>query len=414
MAYATSLGRSTDQGMDTYPHVLITSPDEWDHSQVPDQPFGDPMFDAHGDFNKHIIANLNTLLDAPPGDCGSCTEISSVFTANLHQSSSQEPDWNTQRPFLAWTSPSSIKDTFNVTTRHGTAPNTQEYIKRHFKSRNPVFSICSEAVATDIIFSDTPAVDDGPTMSQFFCGHDIFVCDAYGIKSTKQFINTLSDNIRKWGAMDTLISDGGKYDISKGVTDLLHSLFIQDYQSESYHQDQNKTETCFGPAKRYTNTVMNTSGYLACCWLLCLQYIFVVLHHLASPTLQGICPVQALQETTPDISFMPHTSFYEPVYYRIEFSEPDFHLPLSSNEKKGYWVGFAANQGDSLTWRTLTEDTQKIIICYGIQSALRTTTNQCLASPSGEGTTLPFPIPYPQQSQNSLPLDPFDESTANF
>ena len=227
LTYATSLGRPTDQDMDTYPHVFSTSHDEWDTSvldhdpphldgldpsQVPDQPFGDPMFDAYGDFNEPIIANLNTLLDAPPGDCGSYTEISSVFTANLHQSSPQEPDWNTQRPFLAWTSPSSIKDTFNVTTRHGTAPHTQDYIKKHFKSRNPVFSIsrCSEAVATDTILSDTPAVDDGPTMAQFFCGHDTLVCDAYGIKSTKQFINTLSDNIRKQGAMDTLISDGGK------------------------------------------------------------------------------------------------------------------------------------------------------------------------------------------------------------
>ena len=416
LAYATSIGRSTDQDMDTYPHVLITSPDEWDPSQVPDQLFGVPMFDACGDFNKPIIANLNNLLDAPPGDCESCPEISSVFTANLHQSSPQEPDWNTQRLLLAWTSPSSIKDTFNVTTRHGTAPNTQDYIKNHFKPRNPVSSIprCSEDLATDTIFSDTPAVDDGSTMAQFFCGHDTLVCDAYGIKSTKQFINTLSDNIRKWGAMDTLISDGGNYDISKGVTDLLHSLFIQDYQSESYQQDQTKTETCFGPAKRCTNTVMNTSGYLACCWLLCLQYIFVVLHHLASPTLQGIYPGQALQGTTPDISFMLHSSFYESVYYRIDSSEPDFNFPSSSNDNKGYWAGFAANQGDSLTWRTLTEDTQRIIICSGIQSALSTTTNQCLASPSGEGTTLPFSIPYPQHSKNSLPLDPFDESTANF
>ena len=212
LAYATSLGKPTDQDMDTYPHVLITSPDEWDHSQVPDQPFGDPMFDTQGDSNHPIIANLHNLLDAPPGDCESYTEISSVFTANLHQSSPQEPHWNTQRPFLAWTSPSSIKDTFNVTTRHGTAPNTQDYIKKHFKSRNSVFSIprCSEAVATDTIFSDTPAVDDDATMAQFFCGRDTLVCDAYGIKSTKQFINTLSDNIRKRGAMETLISDGGK------------------------------------------------------------------------------------------------------------------------------------------------------------------------------------------------------------
>ena len=110
LAYATSLGRPTEQDMDTYPHVFITSPDKWDHSQVPDQRFGDPMFDAYGDFNQPIIANLNTLLDAPPEDCGSYTEISSVCTANLHQSSPQEPDWNTQHPFLAWTSPSSIKD----------------------------------------------------------------------------------------------------------------------------------------------------------------------------------------------------------------------------------------------------------------------------------------------------------------
>ena len=146
LAYATSLGRPTDQDMDTYPHVFFTSPDQWDPSvldhdpphldgldpsQVPDQPFGDTMFHTYGDFNERIIANLNILLDAPPEDYGSYTDISSVFTANLHQSSPQEPDWNALCPFFAWTSPSSIKDTFNVTTRHGTAPHTQEYIKKH-------------------------------------------------------------------------------------------------------------------------------------------------------------------------------------------------------------------------------------------------------------------------------------------
>ena len=159
---------------------------------------------------------------------------------------------------------------------------------------------------------------------------------------------------------------------------------------------------------------MNTSGCPACFWLLCLQYICVVLNHLASPTLKGICPVQALEGTTPDISFMLHFLINETVYYRIDSSEPDLNFPSSSNEKKGYWVGFADNQGDRLTGRILTEDTQKIIICSGIRRALRATTKQHLASPSGRGTTLPFPIPYPQQSTNSLPLDPHDESTPNF
>ena len=149
---------------------------------------------------------------------------------------------------------------------------------------------------------------------------------------------------------------------------------------------------------------MNTSGCPACCWLLFLQYICVVLNHLASPTLQDICPVQASAGTSPDIT----------VYYIIDSSEPDINFPSSSNGKKGHWVGFADNPGDHLTWRIITEDTQKIIVCSGIRSALRTTTNQHLASPSGEGTTLPFPIPYPQQSTNSLPLDPLDESTPHF
>ena len=221
-------------------------------------------------------------MDAPPEDCGSYTEISSVFTANLHQSSPQDPHWNALRPFFAWTSPSSIKDTFNVTNRHGTAPHTQDYIKTHFKSRNPVFNIPrrSEAVATDTIFSDTPAVDDSSTMAQFFCGSDTLVCDAYGIKSTEQFINTLSDNIRKREAMDTLISDGGKYEISKRVTDLLRSLFIQDYQSEPYHQHKNKAENCFGLAKRYTNTVMN--------WLPCLLLAPLFAVHLCCTQPLGI------------------------------------------------------------------------------------------------------------------------------
>ena len=172
--------------------------------------------------------------------------------------------------------------------------------------------------------------------------------------------------------MDTLISDGGKYEISQQVTDLLRSLFIQDYQSEPYHQHQDKAENCFGLAKRYTNTVMNTSGSPAFCWLLCLQYICVVLNHLASPTLQGICPVQALQGTTPDVSFMLHFSFYEPVNYRIDSSEPDLNFPSSSNEKKGFGVGFADNQGDSLTWRILTEDTRlSFVLAFAVLSELQ-------------------------------------------
>ena len=42
--------------------------------------------------------------------------------------------------------------------------------------------------------------------------------------------------------MTTLITDGGRYEISKKVADLLRSLFIKQYESEPYHQHQNKAE----------------------------------------------------------------------------------------------------------------------------------------------------------------------------
>ena len=50
--------------------------------------------------------------------------------------------------------------------------------------------------------------------------------------------------------MTTLITDGGRYEISKKVADLLRSLFIKQYESEPYHQHQNKAEQGYGVVKR--------------------------------------------------------------------------------------------------------------------------------------------------------------------
>ena len=136
-------------------------------------------------------------------------------------------------------------------------------------SRNPVFNNPrrNEPVATDTVFSDTPPIHDRSTMAQFFVGRDTLVCDAYGIKGQKQFIKTLYDNIKTIGAMDNLITDCGKYEISMKVADLLRSLFIKQYESEPYPQHQNKAEQCYGVVNRYINTLMNLTGAPTHCWL---------------------------------------------------------------------------------------------------------------------------------------------------
>jgi hypothetical protein len=74
-------------------------------------------------------------------------------------------------------------------------------IQQHRKSRFPAFNVHrhNEAVATDTVFSDMPAVDSGVKAAQIFIGRTSLVADVYGIKTDKEFVNTLEDNIRVWG-----------------------------------------------------------------------------------------------------------------------------------------------------------------------------------------------------------------------
>ena len=72
-----------------------------------------------------------------------------------------------------------------------------------------------EPVATDTIFSDTPAVDSGVKQAQVFVGSDSLVADVYPMKPGKQFVNTLEDNIRRRGAIDKLLSRSAKTEIQE-------------------------------------------------------------------------------------------------------------------------------------------------------------------------------------------------------
>ena len=47
------------------------------------------------------------------------------------------------------------------------------------------------------------------------------------MKSGKQFVNTLEDNIRRRGVMDKLLSDSEKTEISKKVMDILRAYQMQ-------------------------------------------------------------------------------------------------------------------------------------------------------------------------------------------
>ena len=124
------------------------------------------------------------------------------------QLSTSEPDYEKQRPLFAWLPTETIKKTYELSTQYARLP-MSTLLKKRYQSPNPALNVHrrSESVATDTIYSDTPAVDSGVTQAQCFVGCKTMVCDAYPMKTDKQFVNTLEDNIRTRGAMDRLVSD---------------------------------------------------------------------------------------------------------------------------------------------------------------------------------------------------------------
>ena len=212
LMYLELQGIPTDKDLQTHPSVHHTSPHEWDPSVSdyehpkdngepdwtidPNEMFQfDPNFDEFGDYVNRSLSTLHTLDDSP--------QISPTHNLliNKHAPNSDI-----------------VKQTIDQTTQWGVALDSF-LMKRHLKCRNPALNVPRrhESVATDTILSDTPAVDDGVKQAQVFVGRESLVADVCPMKSGKQFVNTLEDNIRRRGAMDKLLSDSDKTEISKKV-----------------------------------------------------------------------------------------------------------------------------------------------------------------------------------------------------
>ena len=242
------------------------------------------------------------------------------------------------------------QQTIDQTTQSG-VPLDSFPMKRHLKSRNPALNVPRrhEPVATDTIFSDTPAVDSGVKQAQVFLGRDSLVADVYPMKSGKQFVNTLEDNIRRRGAMDKLLCESDKNEISKKVMYILRAYHISNWHSELYHQNQNPTDWRYRTIKSWTNTVMNRSGAPANCWLLCRIYVGYILNHIACGALNGSIPLLVLYGITPDNSIMLLYTFYQPEFYATHHQ----YFPSESKERAAFWLGFGEHCGDAMNHKLL-------------------------------------------------------------
>jgi hypothetical protein len=376
----------TDREFATLPHVVMTSDTDWDPTILdcdatavtgPTDPVSvDPI---HGTFNQYgeymdryivTMADLQdpTLEDHPLPSClffqhaqhipADDTPGSLSPNPRARTVSPLAPDYDALRPFFAFQPVESIKHTWLNSTQFARIP-MSTHLKRHFKSPFPAHNVPrrNEPIATDTVYSNTPAVDNGATAAQFFVGLDSMVCDVFSMKTDKQFVNTLEDIIRRRGAPTKLVSDHAQVEISKKVLDILRSLCIDDWQSEPYQQQQNPAERRYQTVKRITNTLMDRTGAPADTWFLCMSYVCFVLNHTACKAINWQLPLRVLTGVTPDISPLLRFSFWQPVYYAM--NEPSF--PSDSREARGRFVGIAEHVGHAMTFLILTDDTRKIL-----------------------------------------------------
>jgi hypothetical protein len=243
------------------PQITLTSDEPWDPSILDhaysrrernkqavsqEDPLGtghymDRRFDETGMYNHRVVAHMHVLTGSPDlqfehhvitnngnmmftNPNVECSESTNPqFSLHSHQSKPTRPNLDELHSKFGWAPTYIIARTLSATTQFARQIIRTNGMRQHFRSRFPALNVhCrQEAGATDTIYSDTPAIDDSSTRAQLFVGHKSLVADIYGMKSNKEFINTLEDQIHSRGAMDSLLSDRAQVEISKKVEDVL-------------------------------------------------------------------------------------------------------------------------------------------------------------------------------------------------
>ncbi len=307
---------------------------------------------SEDDLDKYPIVDITSDIQWNPSNT---PEV--IATAIIKEEKAADID--KIKPCLGWKPMEVIEKTLQSTTQYA-KNNLRLPMRQHFKARNRGLYVkrLRETFATDTFFSSEKALN-GETCAQIYVGKKSHLTEVFGMTTESQMAETLQDFIRKWGAPDALLSDNAKSEISKNVKRILREYGIKDMQTEPHHPNQNLAERRIQDVKNLTNTLMDRTGTPPHLWYLATEYSVYLLNHLASRTLKWKTPIEVSTGETPDISNLLQLHWYQQVYYY----DPMSPFP-QSKEKSGRFVGIAENVGDILTYKIMTDTEQ--VICRSV------------------------------------------------
>ena len=391
---------NTDTEWDHLPHVILTSGDTWD-PKVLDNMLSDKEdwvntlkdldegiiktpFDQYGNYKGREPTPMITVepsLDDPI-EVGFHRVSEPEFRRAFHEASNiNQPygptvasaevktkpvDYSKYRHFFLNVGTDKIKKTFERTTQFAVSTMSGHNILQTHKSPFPAHNVIrrNEPVATDTVYAEVAAIGtNGQTMAQIFVGRKSLVVSIYGMGTTKEFVNTLEDEIRRHGAMDKLITNSAQVEISRRTMDLLRALCIDDWQSEAHYQHQNFAEHRWRHVQRNVKWVMNWRDVAPEAWLLCMIWVADVMNHTAEKSLGWRPPLEVLSGRTIDISILLRFVFWDVVYCpRYKDAQYGGNVgSQKSSEIRGRFVGFSWSVGHSITFKILTDDSKRII-----------------------------------------------------
>jgi hypothetical protein len=166
--------------MEELPHVVITSDCDWEPSSL-DYDIDPKSFDWYD--NESFIDSYRPHPFTQSGSYKHCAfhTLISHDTSSIHETKTQtvSTDFESLRPRFGGCSTDTIRHTFDNTTQIARSLQLYGDMRKHFRSRFPAFNVSrrNESVATDTIYSDTPAIDDGSKCAQAFVGRELLVTD---------------------------------------------------------------------------------------------------------------------------------------------------------------------------------------------------------------------------------------------
>jgi len=290
---------------------------------------------------------------------------SAIIPAHLHRVVPKKVNFEKLSPYFLFRPNEIISKTLENTTQLAKAT-IHSPMRRHMRSRFQQLRKprLNEIVATDTYFSSVKSIE-GYHCSQLFFGCTSKTIDVYGMKTESEFVEAYQDFMRDRGIPHTLRRDNAQSERSEAVKKINRDLIIKDESTEPHSPWQNPAEVQgMSFLKAQTQVIMNRVGAPPNTWFLCQKYLCEVHNHCANRQLAWQSPEQVSGGDTPDISHILQFYFYEPVLY-LDNSEK---FP-NSKEKPGYFVGYAKNTGDALTFKILTDARNTILHRSVVRSA---------------------------------------------